>query len=114
MHKTSSYSVYKAFKSEFCVFTAESQYRMKQKLKLGSNFPGTFNDRVHQDNISDCVPCSAGRYCDRTGLSEPTGNCTAGYLCLSGATQPEPNDGTNGPCPMGHYCLTGIYCQQGL
>lgn len=35
------------------------------------------------------------------------GDCMAGYLCISGAEHPGPNDGLNGPCPIGHYCLEG-------
>jgi hypothetical protein len=46
-------------------------------------------------------------YCDQSGLSSPSGNCTAGYLCLGNATVAAPNDGVNGPCPRGYYCTEG-------
>ena len=46
-------------------------------------------------------------YCETPGLSYPTGECSAGYLCVEGASIPGPNDGVNGPCPMGHYCENG-------
>ena len=73
--------------------------------------PGTFNNRVHQvDEASGCLRCLPGMYCDVTGLAEPTGNCSAGYLCIEGATHPQPSDGTNKRCPVGYYCLEGEQC----
>ena len=37
-----------------------------------------------------------------------TGDCTAGYLCISGSSTPTPTDGVTGDwCPVGYYCETG-------
>lgn len=53
-------------------------------------------------------PCSGGSFCATSGLSLPTGNCTAGYYCTLGAKVSTPNDGiTGGRCSRGHYCPTG-------
>ena len=38
--------------------------------------------------------CTPGMYCATAGLSEPTGNCTAGYYCSGLATSPTPSDST--------------------
>ena len=52
-----------------------------------------------------CVVCPPGYFCNATGLSTPSGPCTAGYYCSSGAIDPRPQaTGENGPCPSGFYC----------
>jgi len=56
---------------------------------------------------SDCQGCPSGSFCNDTGLSTPSGDCYAGYHCVSNASHPAPSDGTNGPCPAGHYCPQG-------
>ena len=48
------------------------------------------------------TPCTAGRYCDREGLAEPTGLCMAGYFCGVGESVANPNR-----CPPGHFCVEG-------
>ena len=68
---------------------------------------GTFNNLLARQNVSQCQPCLAGMFCETPGLSEPTGDCLEGFLCLSGAALPGPDDGVNGPCPVGHYCENG-------
>ena len=68
---------------------------------------GTYNPQTEMKEVSDCLPCPPGQYCSSTGLSNSTGDCLAGYLCLGNATSAAPNDGVNGPCPVGHYCLQG-------
>jgi hypothetical protein len=38
------------------------------------------------------------------------GDCSAGYICLEGATTSTPTSSTNGggyPCPVGYYCPSG-------
>ncbi|OAF70026.1 hypothetical protein A3Q56_02216, partial [Intoshia linei] len=53
-------------------------------------------------------PCSPGKYCETKGLSQVTGNCVAGYYCISGAKTKTPTDGATGDiCPKGHYCPLG-------
>ena len=29
---------------------------------------------------SECLPCPGGQYCDTPGITEPSGNCSAGKL----------------------------------
>ena len=70
---------------------------------------GTYNPHESIAVVDDCLPCLPGTYCDVTGLSAPSGNCSAGYLCLGNATTPTPDDGVNGPCPIASYCLEGRF-----
>jgi len=72
-----------------------------------SYYSGTFNPNNAVDAPDNCLGCLPGVYCDTVGLSAPTGNCSAGYLCLGNASTPTPNDGTNKPCPVGHFCIEG-------
>lgn len=53
--------------------------------------------------------CPAGQFCGSEGLVEPSGACAAGFLCLMGATVPNPTDNRTGS-----LCPPGIFCQQGL
>ena len=39
--------------------------------------------------------CSPGKYCDRRGLSEPSGLCSEGYYCRSGAITQRPKSLAN-------------------
>ena len=59
------------------------------------------------EGSSSQTNCTAGRYCDREGLAEPSGNCEAGYYCTGNNTKQNPR-GVNGDlCPDGHYCPEG-------
>lgn len=61
----------------------------------------------------ECLMCPAGHFCDSEGLVEPSGPCAAGFLCLIGATVPNPTDNMTGsPCPPGAYCQLGIKAGQ--
>ncbi|XP_077422977.1 uncharacterized protein LOC144052618 isoform X3 [Vanacampus margaritifer] len=69
---------------------------------------GSWSNSTGLHTHEDCQTCLAGFYCDRAGLSFPTGRCIGGYYCLGGAVTPTPTDGmTGGPCPEGSYCLEG-------
>ena len=90
---------------------------------------GTFRSVTGAANISDCSPCTGGRYCGSDGLVQPTGPCASGYYCRYGSDREIPavsvtnvttfsNDtlcitlqgqplGDSGICPEGHYCLDG-------
>ena len=69
---------------------------------------GTYNSMLGLRIEEECVDCPAGRYCNDNGLVEPTGNCSAGYWCKRGATQPSPpGDVTGEICPKGSFCPTG-------
>lgn len=48
------------------------------------------------------LACPAGMFCDRDGLSTPSGNCTAGYFCVGGNTVSNPVS-----CSPGYYCPEG-------
>ncbi len=83
---------------------------------------------THQDDITDCMPCPAGYYCDQRGATEPTGQCSPGHVCFGSALIPDPifNDDPTGnktiidfgdQCRSGHYCPAGssnmIGCPRG-
>ena len=68
---------------------------------------GTFSNITGNTNISDCISCPVGMYCNSLSLTKPSGFCEAGYLCVSSATSPSPQDGLNEPCPPGFYCQEG-------
>ena len=70
---------------------------------------GTFNNATHGKSIADCLPCLKGYFCDKRGLSWPTGQCQPGYYCNGGAIVSNPSVVTNtgGPCAAGTYCKTG-------
>ena len=68
---------------------------------------GTFNSIENRTSLADCQSCPAGKYCAEQSLSSPSGDCSGGYLCLSGAKIATPNDGTNTLCPIGKYCVNG-------
>jgi hypothetical protein len=53
------------------------------------------------------VTCTQGKYWDRVGLSEPTGNCEAGYYCQAGGNRQNPRGTLGDICPAGHYCPEG-------
>lgn len=50
-----------------------------------------------------------GFFCASTGKAAPSGPCSGGYYCTSGARSPTPEDGgaSGGSCPEGHYCPQG-------
>jgi len=49
-----------------------------------------------------------GKYCEDSGMTNTTGDCLAGYYCLSGASTSAPVDGVTGDiCAAGYYCPTG-------
>lgn len=70
-------------------------------------FKGTYNPQEGVKEAGDCLPCPPGKFCNVTGLSTPSGDCMAGFLCQESSSNPAPNDGVNGPCPEGHYCIDG-------
>ena len=70
---------------------------------------GTFNPLEGSHSVVDCVPCTAGSYCDTNGLSAPTGPCEGGFYCVGGARKPKPKtlDEGGARCTVGHYCPIG-------
>ena len=58
--------------------------------------------------VDDCTPCDEGKFCNDTGLTQVTGDCSPGYYCRRGSPLSEPNNGTHGGlCPKGNYCGKG-------
>lgn len=63
---------------------------------------GTFNNKTHGKNVSDCTSCPAGKYCAGEGNEIWTNDCSPGFHCIGGADNASPNDGTTGViCPTG-------------
>ena len=56
------------------------------------------------------IPCDGGKYCGTIGLSEPSGDCSAGYYCIIGTTTITPTESSQGgyKCPKGSYCEEGV------
>ncbi|RUS80922.1 hypothetical protein EGW08_011303, partial [Elysia chlorotica] len=106
-------------------------YYCPVKTSAKQSFPcpaGTFGPDEYYSDISNCTECTAGSYCERDGLSAPTGECWAGFYCTGGASAPTPifdNVNTtdnstftgNDRCPVGYYCTNGttypIPCPRG-
>lgn len=65
---------------------------------------GYFSDSYGNENLTNCLPCTAGMYCAGTGRPLPNGNCTEGWFCPQGSTQPQ---------PIGNECLAGHECPEG-
>jgi hypothetical protein len=70
---------------------------------------GTFSNTTANIQLSDCVSCTPGDYCDVPGLVQPAGLCQKGFYCLGGASAAvqDTTTSTGGPCTTGHYCGTG-------
>lgn len=39
---------------------------------------GTYSNLTGLMMESECLPCPGGQYCDTPGITEPSGNCSAG------------------------------------
>ncbi|XP_046718698.1 zonadhesin isoform X3 [Silurus meridionalis] len=79
--------------------------------KSGHEFPcpaGTYSNEFGMSSVGQCIPCPSGLYCGSSGLSTPTGECSPGYVCIQGASQPQPpDDATGRKCPAGFFCPAG-------
>lgn len=65
---------------------------------------GTFNAYTGKSADTDCISCTAGSYCSTLAAYEVTGDCKAGFYCVTGSTSDTPDDGL---CPQGSECPTG-------
>lgn len=69
---------------------------------------GYYNPFVQRTNVSACLDCDPGRFCNYTGADNYTGDCYAGFYCTLRASNPAPRDGVTGDiCPAGSYCPEG-------
>jgi len=69
---------------------------------------GFYQPNIGAKNISSCLACEPGSYCNSSGLAESSGLCTAGFYCSLGALVSEPVDGVTGNiCPIGAQCPVG-------
>ena len=70
---------------------------------------GTFSNATGLKNVSQCVDCPYGYYCDGDGLTEPSGKCDPGFYCVLRSDVKNPGSATaiGGPCPPGHFCPEG-------
>ena len=63
-------------------------------------------------NVSQCIACTSGSYCQGTGNIKPTGPCDAGFFCPSGQSNKQAFS-----CHSGNYCPPGspapILCPSG-
>ena len=71
--------------------------------------PGTYNEVKGSKDVSACLQCPPGKYCNETGAASWAGSCYAGYHCSGGATRPDPPDSL---CPLYHYCPPGTETPQ--
>ncbi|XP_070551430.1 uncharacterized protein [Ptychodera flava] len=69
---------------------------------------GTYLPDTGQDELSDCLDCTGGYYCDSQGQTNVTAQCAPGFYCISRANTSTPLDGVTGDkCPAGSYCVVG-------
>jgi len=92
---------------KFCNGTKKGMLTIQLTCDINTCPEGTFSDIAGLVNITQCQSCPEGHYCNMLAATAPTGNCSSGYFCVSGATSPAPNDGINGPCDAGFYCPEG-------
>ncbi|ETE62183.1 Multiple epidermal growth factor-like domains protein 6, partial [Ophiophagus hannah] len=52
---------------------------------------GTYNPNIGISNLSLCLLCTPGYFCDGTGLVSPAGLCDSGFYCSGGAISPRPD-----------------------
>ena len=64
----------------------------------------SYNPFENKTSIEDCLPCPSGKFCNSSGLSYPSGDCDAGFICLNGSSVPNPSSGV---CAVGSYCEKG-------
>ena len=70
---------------------------------------GTFNNMTGLQSKDQCLNCTPGHYCPSSGLSEPAGECDAGWFCKVGSVTKQPSDLMEGGniCPVRHFCPKG-------
>ncbi|KAE9138231.1 hypothetical protein PF007_g1495 [Phytophthora fragariae] len=79
---------------------------------------GSFRASTGGTSLASCSLCPGGKHCSATGLTAPSGSCSAGYFCVLNASSSSPTDGVTGAvCPAGFYCpeasSTPVKCAAG-
>ena len=80
---------------------------------------GSYSNMTRATSVDDCILCDVGWYCDSEGLTEPSGECAAGFYCLRNVSSSRPETGVAGDegtlqtggdvCPAGFYCPVGTF-----
>ncbi len=74
---------------------------------------GTFGSATGLSSLAQCTPCSAGYYCNSTGIIAPALQCWVGYFCVNGTVLPSQLCPTGAMCPLGSgrpvLCPLGSY-----
>jgi hypothetical protein len=81
--------------------------------------PGKYNALTKKTLPTDCLTCTQGTYCTDSGRNLDGVDCSAGFYCVAGSTQPKPAAGkctAGNMCPLGSYqetpCAAGTYQDQ--
>ena len=72
--------------------------------------PGTYNPSTGKTQLSDCLACPAGKYCETYGISDVSARlCAAGFYCSGSAIVSMPMTGSTygGICQRGQFCPAG-------
>ncbi|XP_038634724.1 neurogenic locus notch homolog protein 3-like [Scyliorhinus canicula] len=71
-----------------------------ERTRFGEEYPcppGTYNSSPGQESSAGCLMCPPGQFCERSGLSVPSGKCSPGWYCTGGSV-------TSKPLPPGSFC----------
>lgn len=64
---------------------------------------GTINPSLGGANLTACIPCPPGKFCENSGATAYSGVCDNGYYCPGDAEI----DNSRPPayiCPAGYFC----------
>ncbi|KAM9299008.1 uncharacterized protein PAF06_016002 [Gastrophryne carolinensis] len=110
--------------TDYSLFQCPAGFYCPRGTKHGAQFPcprGYYNPDPGTHSLDSCLPCTPGHYCGLEGLGAVSGQCDAGWFCVSAAWTPQPFDldnytSANCLCPAtstGGKCLPGFYCPRG-
>ncbi|XP_053125644.1 sushi, von Willebrand factor type A, EGF and pentraxin domain-containing protein 1-like [Hemicordylus capensis] len=64
-----------------------------QNTKFATQFPcprGTYSNILNIKTVSECQPCPPGKFCSKSGLTNPDGTCMPGWYCPPRSTSGKP------------------------